>query len=111
MKVLFNVFAAAVLISTVAGTVSAQNPGAARETQASGSAPASTAAKMRGASVPQASRGRDQKRVPDAILAPQSASMTPGLPTTESSRVTSAPTEQGVTRGGPENPSGLKKPD
>ncbi len=106
MNVLLKSFVAAALISTFAATGSAQKTGAARETGASGSGTA------RAAGVSQAPQGGDRPRMPDAIRAPQFASTASGRPTTKSgSRGASAPTDQGVTRGGPENPSGLKKPD
>lgn len=85
MKVLFKSFAAAVLMSTFATIGSAQNTGVPREAGAS---------------------------MPGAVRAPRYASAASGRrETAPDNRGTSAPADQGVTRGGPENPSGLKKPD
>jgi hypothetical protein len=101
MEVLFKSFAAAALMSIFAATGSAQNTGAAR-----------SGAGMRGASVAEAPQNDDRPRVPGAIRAPHSGSAASGRrETAPDNRGASAPTDQGVTRGGPENPSGLKKPD
>lgn len=113
MKVLFKGFAAAALMLTFAATGSAQNSGAAREAGVSGVGPARAGAGMRGASVAETSPGGDRSRMPGAIRAPHSASGASGRrETAPDNRGASAPAaDQGVTRGGPENPSGLKKPD
>jgi hypothetical protein len=102
MKVLFKSFAAAALMSTLAATGSAQNTGAAREAGASGV----------GAAHSGVSQSGDRPRMPGASHAPNSASAASGRrETAADNRGASAPTDQGMTRGGPENPSGLKKPD
>jgi hypothetical protein len=112
MEVLFKSFAAAALMSIFAATGTAQNTGAAREAGASGGGAARWGAAMRGASVGEAPQGDDRPRVPGAIRAPHSGSAASGRrETAPDNRGASAPTDQGVTRGGPENPSGLKKPD
>jgi hypothetical protein len=112
MKVIFKSFAAAVLMSTFATSGFAQNTDAAREAGASGIGVAHSGAGMRGTSVAQASQSDDRPRAPAAVRAPHSASAASGRrETAPDNRGASAPADQGMTRGGPENPSGLKKPD
>jgi hypothetical protein len=113
MKVLFKSFAVAALLLIFAGTGSAPNSGAARETGVGGVGMARAGAGMRDANVAETSPGGDRPRMPGAIRAPHSASAAFGRrETAPDNHGASAPAaDQGVTRGGPENPSGLKKPD
>ncbi len=112
MEVLFKRFVAAALLSTFAATGSAQNSGATREAGGSGPGAARPGAGMPGASVAEAPQGGDRPRTPGAVRAPHSASAASGQrEPAPDNRGASMPTGQGVTRGGPENPSGLKKPD
>jgi hypothetical protein len=112
MKVLFKSFAAAALMPIFATSGFAQDTGAAREPGASGVDAVRSAVEMGGISVAQASQSGDRPRPPAAVRAPHAASATSGQrETAPDNRGASAPADQGVTRGGPENPSGLKKPD
>jgi len=112
MKTLFKSFATAALMLAFAATASAQNSGAAREMGVSGAGTARAGASTRGVSVAETSPGGDRSRMPGTTGAPHSASAASGRPwTTPENHGASAPDDHGVTRGGPDNPSGLKKPD
>jgi hypothetical protein len=96
MNRLVNSFTAAALMSAIV-TAFAQNPVADYKADASGAVE---------------SRQPPRSRANSAVRAPHSGSAVPAREVEErNDRGAAVPSEQGIVRGGPENPSGLKKPD
>jgi hypothetical protein len=109
MKALVRHAAAAALMTALAAAGSAQTSRAASEPEATGGKTPEPGADKRSAGPATSTKNGDRKRLPGAAPANHSASAPFG--TVPDNRTTGVPSDEGMTRGGPENPSGLKKPD
>jgi hypothetical protein len=109
MKALVRHVATTGLIAALSAAGSAQTSRAASEAAATGGKTLERGAGKQSAGSAEPTGNRDRKRMPSAAPAHDSASAPSG--TVPENRARGVPSDEAVTRGGPENPSGLKKPD